>query len=106
MSLSHHEPWSLMRTAKHWEVLKGQGGCAASSPRPLGENPSHSLVQNPAPEKLPEAPSASRAHFLGLAWVGPQEGPADQKAAAPKSPRGKRGGEQETKDISSRVTFQ
>lgn len=69
MSSSHHEPWSLMRTAKHWEVLKGQGGCAASSPRPLGENPSHSPVQNPAPEKLPEAPSASRAHFLGLAWV-------------------------------------
>lgn len=69
MSSSHHEPWGLMHTAKYWEVLKGQGVCAASSPRPLGENPSHSPVQTPAPEKQPEASSASRAYFLGLAWV-------------------------------------
>lgn len=46
-SSSHQEPWNLMRAAKHWEVLKGQGVCTASSPRPLGENPSRSLVQNP-----------------------------------------------------------
>lgn len=58
-----------MRAAKHWEVLKGQGVCTASSPGPLGENPSQSLVQNPDKKKMPEAPAASRVYFLGLAWV-------------------------------------
>lgn len=55
-------------------MLKGQGACAASSPRPLGENPTRSPVQDldskqkikNKTKNLPEAPAASEAYFLGL----------------------------------------
>lgn len=68
MSSSHQEPWNLVHAAKHWKVLKGQAGCTASSSRPLEENPSRSLVQNPdAPSlKMPETLAASTVCFL--AW--------------------------------------
>lgn len=81
-----------------------------SSPRPLGENPGHFLVQNLAPEKLPEAPAASRAYFLGLAgghcgW-GPKKAGQIGKQLHP-SHQGKEGvgARRLKKDVSSRVTF-
>lgn len=76
----------------------------ASSPRPLGENPTRSLVQDLDPEKLPELPPGPTSWGWWVTMRGSLEGPVGHTAAAPKLPREK-GGVGGAGDVSLRVTI-
>lgn len=89
-SSSHQEPRNLVHAAKHWDVLKGQGVVQPAVPGLWGRIPV-ALQSKIQTQKIASGPSCLQ----------------DLRPGAPRrdSSCKARGEEQETKAISSRVTF-